>query len=225
MLDLDLRKQERKNSGLPDFLHKRTYNLIIGLCILYGFVLNALIVWALGPFFQRVNYFVLIIGYVICCIIGVVITRSNKPIMSFLGYNLVVIPIGAVVSVILPAFYITDILLAIIATGAVVLLMTVLSSVYPLLFAKLGRVLFFSLLISLVVQFVTLIFGYAGNIFNWIFVVIFSLYIGYDWYKAQVYPKTLDNAIDSALDLYLDIINLFLRLLQIFASSRNRRTN
>ena len=99
------------------------------------------------------------------------------------------------------------------------------NSVYPLLFAKLGRVLFLSLLISLIVQFVTLIFGYAGNIFNWIFVVIFSLYIGYDWYKAQVYPKTLDNAIDSAFDLYLDIINLFLRLLQIFASSRNRRTN
>ena len=145
--------------------------------------------------------------------------------MSFIGYNLVVIPIGAVVSVILPAFYIADILAAIVATGTVVLLMTTLSTLYPKFFAKLGGTLFLSLAISLVVELISFFLGYAGNIFNWIFVVIFSLYIGYDWHKSQVYPKTLDNAIDSALDLYLDIINLFLRLLQIFASSRNRRSN
>ena len=34
-----------------------------------------------------------------------------------------------------------------------------------------------------------------------------------DWAKAQEKPKTLDNAVDSAVDLYLDIINLFVRLL------------
>jgi FtsH-binding integral membrane protein len=40
--------------------------------------------------------------------------------------------------------------------------------------------------------------------------------MGFDWYRAQAYPKTVDNAIDSAVDLYLDIINLFIRLLEIF---------
>ncbi|MCR5192464.1 MAG: Bax inhibitor-1 family protein, partial [Bacteroidales bacterium] len=44
---------------------------------------------------------------------------------------------------------------------------------------------------------------------------LFSGYIGYDVAKSQAYPKTLDNAVDSALDIYLDIINLFIRLLSI----------
>ena len=33
-----------------------------------------------------------------------------------------------------------------------------------------------------------------------------------------MYPKTLDNAVDSALDIYLDVINLFLRILRILGS-------
>ena len=41
----------------------------------------------------------------------------------------------------------------------------------------------------------------------------YSADIWYDWAKAQNNVKTLDNAIDSAVALYLDVINLFLRLL------------
>ena len=64
--------------------------------------------------------------------------------------------------------------------------------------------------------------GGAGElIFLWVGAGIFTLYIGYDWYKAQAYPKTLDNAVDSALDLYLDIINLFLKILRILAKARS----
>ncbi len=41
------------------------------------------------------------------------------------------------------------------------------------------------------------------------------MYIGYDIYRSQQYPKTLDNAVDSALDIYMDIANLFIRILSI----------
>jgi hypothetical protein len=44
---------------------------------------------------------------------------------------------------------------------------------------------------------------------------LFSLYIGYDMYKASQVTKTVDNAIDVAINLYLSIINLFLTLLSI----------
>jgi FtsH-binding integral membrane protein len=40
-------------------------------------------------------------------------------------------------------------------------------------------------------------------------------------YRAQRYPKTADNAVDCAVDIYLDIINLFLRLLRILGRRRN----
>ena len=66
-----------------------------------------------------------------------------------------------------------------------------------------------------------MIIGYSGNLFNWFFVIIFSLYIAHDFSVAQMYPKTIDNAVDSALDIYLDIINLFIRILSIIARSKN----
>ena len=56
--------------------------------------------------------------------------------------------------------------------------------------------------------------------FDYIFVIIFSLYIGYDWQKSQAYPPTLDNAVDSAADIYVDIVNLFIRLLAILGRNK-----
>ena len=52
-------------------------------------------------------------------------------------------------------------------------------------------------------------------------VLIFSGYVGYDWSKAQIFPKTLDNAIDSAADIYVDIVNLFIRILRIMGKKNN----
>ncbi len=214
------RKLARLKSGEPDILSKSKYNLIIGLCIMYAFVVNAIIVWTCQDLFANLNMWVLLIGYFVCCLVGIFLSaKSKNPIVSFIGYNLVVVPIGAVLSVCLPGYPAKDILVATLTTAGVVLIMTLLATAKPLLFSKMGATLFLSLLIGIIAEVVAILLGYEGNIFNWIFVVIFSLYIGYDWCKAQAYPKTIDNAVDAALDLYLDIINLFLRLLEIFSDA------
>lgn len=219
MLNSQERKHNRMYSGLADTLTGRQYNLVIGGCLVYGFFLNAIIIILFGNFFLYMNPIALLIGYFVCCLAGIFLTVSNSPAVSFLGYNLVVLPIGALLSVFLPAYTGMDVLMAIIATGLVVLAMTGLSAAYPHVFARMGRTLFIALLLGFLVEIVAVfLFSYAGNIFNWFFVILFSLYIGYDWCKAQSYPKTLDNAIDSACDLYLDIVNLFIRLLEIFGS-------
>ena len=217
MFNLKERKKERLRNIVPDTISAQTYNLIIGACLLYGFLANALIVHFCSQFFMNMNQWVFIIGYFVCCIAGIIVTRSKKPIMSFIGYNLVVLPIGAVLSVCLPDFSGNDIMLAIVLTGAVVAVMMALATLFPKVFSKMGLALLIALTVALIAELVAMLLGYTGSIFSVIFVVIFSLYIGYDWYKAKSYPKTLDNAIDSALDLYLDIINLFIRLLDIIS--------
>ena len=60
-----------------------------------------------------------------------------------------------------------------------------------------------------------------SGIFNWVFVLIFSGYIGYDWYRAQNVAPTADNAIDCVCARYMDIVNLFIRLLRIFEKKQN----
>lgn len=214
------RRQERLNSGLPDFITTNVYNLLIGLTILYGVAVNAVMVFTCRDFFLRMNPIIFYIAYFVLVILGVLITRSNNPIASFVGYNFVVVPIGAVVSIAVPFYETSAILAAIIATAGVVTAMILLSTAFPRMFSKMGTTLIVTLILSFVAELVaTFVFGYGGDAFNWIFVILFSIYVGYDWHKAQIYPKTIDNAIDCALDIYLDVINLFIRLLQIFSKS------
>ncbi len=214
------RKAKRLAANIPDKLSANAYNLAIGLTILYGFLVNAIIVFTCGEFFASINYLVFIVGYFVCCILGILITASDNPFLSFVGYNLVVVPIGAVLAVCLPSYFITDILSAIIVTGTVVAVMMIIATSFPSAFSGMGTTLFIALSVSILAEFVATLLGYSGALFDWAFVVIFSLYIGYDWHKAQLYAKTLDNALDSALDIYLDIINLFVRILDLISKKK-----
>lgn len=213
------RKKQRMQSADFDKLSLRKYNLIIGLVVLYGFVVNALMVWQLSDFFIKMNPTALLIGYFVLIIIGSIMAYSKSALLSFIGYNLIVVPVGSLVAIAVPGYSIGSIISAIVATAGVVAVMILLSTIYPRLFSKLGTALFISLLLGIITNSIALLFGYAGDIFHWLFVIIFSLYIGYDWFRAQSYPRTLDNAVDSAIDLYLDAINIFINLLAIFGKS------
>lgn len=215
-LNLKERKEERFNSGLADTLSPGIYNLIIGGCIVYGFILNAIMVATCSEFALGLNPILFFVGYFVLCMAGIFLTVSTNPLVSFIGYNLVVVPIGLVLSVALEGEDSGQIMHAIIITGCIFVIMTCLATLYPQIFAKLGRVLFISLLVLIVTELVAmLIFHYTGTIFSWAGAAIFTLYIGYDWHVAQAAPKTLDNAIDAACELYLDLINLFLDILSL----------
>ena len=198
------------------------YNMIIGGLTLYGLVMNIVLCAVAGNFVASIDPMVLLIGYIVCCLAGSLMSAfSHNPVVSFIGYNLVAVPIGALLSLIIPTYDSGLIMSAIGATAVVTLAMIALSISFPSFFNRLGGVLLASLLIACLTAFIFSLFGLGGDVFNWIFVIIFSLYIGYDWNKAQRYPKTLDNAVDCALDLYLDIINLFIRLLRILSKAKD----
>ena len=211
------RKLERLHSELDDTLSVNSYNLVLGGCVLYGILMNIITVLLFSPIIIEMNPIIIIIGYLISCILGTIITRSSNPIVSFVGYNLIAVPIGILLSVCLPSSAFNDIIFSISLTGIIVLVMIFLSTMFPSFFSKLGRTLCISLLCIIIVELISILLGFRGTIFDYIIVGIFSLYVGYDWYKAQMYPKTLDNAIDSAMDIYLDIINLFIRILSIIS--------
>ena len=215
------RKKARMFSGIPDSVDERTYNVILGLTIFYGFFVNAIMIVTCYSLFSSLNIYIFLAIYFVCTIAGGLIARSTKPVISFIGYNLIVLPIGGLLSILLPMYSKKDVLSAVVITGVVVLIMVALSTFYPAVFLKMGRALFISLLVGLAAQLVAILLGYGGTLFSWLFVLIFSLYIGYDWSRAQAYPKTVDNAIDSAIDIYLDIINLFIRILSIIGRRRD----
>ena len=194
------------------------YNLTIGAVLLYGFIVNYFMVMTMGNIVTSINPIVFIIIYFICAFAGAYIIHNfDSPGASFFGYNLIVVPIGAVLALCLPAYSTSNIMLAIGLVAGIASVMMIMAMTFPKFFDSLGLTLFMSLTIAIIAEIIALICGYAGNIFNWLFVIIFALYIGYDWHKAQSEAKTFDNAIDAAANLYLDLINLFIQLLGIIS--------
>ena len=218
------RKQLRLESGEADRLSARSYNLALTGLLAYGLLLNAVIVYyfayPLMNALQGVSPWLLLAGYLVPTFLGIVLAaKSQNPAVSFVGYNLVVLPIGIMLSLVIPGLPAGIVVKAMALTGMVTVTMALISLVRPQLFLGLGRTLVIALVVGLVAELVaTSLFGYRGQLFDWFFVLLFSGYIGYDVAKSQAYPKTLDNAVDSALDIYLDVINLFIRLLSILSN-------
>ena len=217
------RKEERLNSGVGDQISVRRYNAVMLLTLLWGFLVNTVMVYYFAIPIMRllsgVGPLWIFIGYFVLAIAGIAISaRSTNPWISFLGYNLLVLPIGVLLCLILPGIPVAIVTKALLLTGIVTATMTVLGLVAPNVVLGMGRTLVIALIVGILAELVaTFLFHYSGTAFDWLFVVLFSGYIGYDVAKSQIYPKTVDNAVDCALDIYLDIINIFIRLLALLS--------
>ena len=206
------------------------YNLILGGVLFWGFLANALICFFTRSVIAEWNPIPILVGYLVFALVGVLMTRSRSAVVSFIGYNLVVLPLGFMLSLFLVGYEPYLITSVFLMTAAVTLTMMLLSLVFPRLFLSMGRALGITLLIVIVFQLIFTFVALATGVFNdshfllidWVVVVVFSLYIGYDWAIAQKRYRTVDAAVDSACALYLDIINLFIRLLRIMGRSRRR---
>ena len=227
MFDQAERKMERLYKPVMEneLVSDRVYNMYLGGVIAYGLLVNIIICMKFTGFALRMNPLLLFIGYFICVFAGTFISaKSNDPIISFVGYNLVVVPVGLIVSIAVYQYAgisTTIVSQAIVYTAGITVVMICCSLLKPEFFSGIGGVLFSGLLGLIILEGILLLFRVPQTITSIAAAVLFSMYIGYDYWKAQQYPKTIDNAVDSALDIYLDIINLFLRILSILGNSKS----
>ena len=214
-MEVDVFKRSRTTGQV---ISATAYNLTIGLTLIWGFAINWLMVTNIDPqSIASINPWVFFIGYFASCFFGIYLfDRSSNPLISFIGYNFVVVPFGLIINLVVSRYDATLVAEAIRITGLVTIGMMCLGSMYPDFFKKISGALTIALLLVIVVELVEIfVFGIHHGIIDWIVVLIFCGYIGYDWGRANQLPKTLDNAVDSAAALYMDIINLFLRILRI----------
>ena len=206
-------------------LSRRAYNAVIGGVLVVGLMINAAMAQYLpASAFEIMGTYpwAVIIGFLVVAFGSVfVIYKSDNPAVSFLGFIVLSAAFGYLVAAAVQSYTETTVTRAFMLTAAISLAMVVAATIAPGIFAKMGSALIAALVITLIAEIATIIFTHSDPIaFDYIFVVIFSLYIGYDWQKAQVYPPTLDNAVDSAADIYVDIVNLFIRLLAILGRDK-----
>lgn len=207
-------------------IEPRMYNSIMAGVVLWGLLVNVLLCAFVGDVSQFINPALFLIIYFVSSIAGVIIAgKSRKPLISFLGYNMMVIPLGLLISTLVAEYLEADpsiVTNTLLYTLIVVAVMTGAAVAFPNFFAKLGRVLLLALGASLILGVVLMLFHVDTVIYDVVVAGIFALYIGFDIYRSQQFEKTVDNAVDCALDIYLDIANLFIRLLSIIAKSKRR---
>lgn len=201
-----------------EIISSAAYNLTIGSTLCWGFAVNWWMVTNIHPqSIANINPWLFFIGYFAACFFGIYLfNTSNNPVVSFIGYNFVVVPFGLVINMVVSRYDATLVSDAIRITGLVTIAMMCLGTLFPAFFKKISGALTIALLLVIVVELVEIFFfSMRHGIIDWVVVLIFCGYIGYDWGRANQIPKTVDNAIDSAAALYMDIINLFLRILRI----------
>lgn len=218
MLDnLDTGVWSRPSGG--DTLSPKAYNMVIGLVLFYGFALNALIVNLVDvSLVAAISPIVFFVAYFVLAMIGTwIFVSSDRPLISFLGYNLVALPFGFVVNLAVAGVDPDVVKEAMTMTAMVTAAMALLGYLYPAAFFKMRRALFWSLLVVVIVELVMVfLFSVHHDIMHIIVIAIMSGYIGYDFAKANAISKTLDNAIDSAANLYMSIVIVFLRFVRLF---------
>lgn len=207
-----------------NMLDARVYLMAMGFFIVGGLFLTA--------FMASISYnwetsWTLVIFALVVPIAGIFVSLgSNNWLVSLAGYLMVVIPLGLLIGPFVALYTTVSVMKVLVVTILVAGGISLAGVIYPKSVEHWGGFLLVGLLVLIAGDFARIFMPFFGaeptalGLWDWIGVVLFSIFIFYDMNRAMRIPHTLDNAVDMAVALYLDIINLFLRLL---AASGSRK--
>ncbi len=144
---------ERTNIGEPE-ISSRLYNLTIGAVLCWGFWINWLMVGNIPvESITSINPWIFFIGYLVSCFFGIYLfSKSSNPLVSFAGYNFVVVPFGLIINIVVSNYDPSLVLEAIKVTGLVTGIMMLLGTMFPVFFQKISGALTIALIAVIVVE-------------------------------------------------------------------------
>ena len=195
----------------------RAYNLAMSALIFLGFC-----AMGAGAYFTSTMAFArmmmsgaalpLVFGSFILTIVGMVMMSAAASKQSV---GLFASTFGLTASFGLANYDLPTINTAFIATAAITFVFGALGVTFPKFFQRVYGIGFGILLATILVEIVLMFMGVSQSITDLIVIVVFAGFIGYDTYVATTVPPTLPNAVLMASNLFVDIINVFLRILNI----------
>ena len=210
----------------PKIISRRLYNAVLAGLVFLSFVVMALCSHITGTldflmFLSRhammFNVLTLVgsIGGLIVMSIG----RAQERLgFAMVGYVLFTLTFGFTTSLALAYYSLESISLAFSATAAIMVVFGVAGIAFPRFFARIQGVLVVGLLAVIGIEIVMMLMGVHQSFTDLAVILLFCGVIGYDVFRASTAVPTLANAVWYAVELYLDIINVFLRLLRLFGN-------
>ena len=204
-----------------DTIDARTFNLIFALTTIYGMFAYGV----MAAFCQNVHFNIWgALGVFVVAMAGCFVAASEAPIMNLLGLSMIAGGLGALSGPFIAQYKVASVVEIAAMTILITAILGAVGTLYPKSLENWGTLLFTFLIALIVAQIIfPLLYALAGlplqglrTLLDWVGVVLFSGYIVYDFNRAQFVAKTVDNAMDCGISVFLDIANLFIRLLELF---------
>lgn len=206
-------------------LSPRMFNLAVSGLIFLGFCVMGLGTYYTGTmdFAKAMSSVGGSFGFMVLTLVGTVAgifimsagASRQSAAISLVGYALFASTFGLLSSVALVRYDLPTINTAFAATAAITFVFGALGVTFPQVFKRVGGVCCGVLMALLLVEIVLAVMGVSQTITDYIVVIVFAGFIGYDTYTATQVEPTLPNAVMVATNLFMDIINVFLRILDI----------
>lgn len=207
--------------GLTLFISSVTSNSEAGMSLILGLVKGM----SSGMFLQKIFFIIIFFAFFLGLpLIGAMMSSlSNDALISFAGYHFIILPFGFLNSILFLVYESNSIYSIFLLTLIAASVMCLLGASFPDFFSQIGGALgaaLFALIVASIIN--TIFFGNSAKagLLDYIGAGIFCLYIGYDFWRATEVRKTFDNAVDIAVQLYLDMLNLMLYLLKIMGKRK-----
>jgi len=207
------------HSGTDHQLGERSYILCLMMWVMLGFAstgFGASLTWG-TPFSKWATLGLALITFLGCFLAAI----EALPIAIF-GYLLITFPFGAMLGPVV-ATYTKASLINVLGTTAILSLgMGGIGFIYPKSLGGLHTYLFGALWMLILSQFGTIILAAMGfpvqaawTWMDWFGVALFSGLLIYDVNQAVRSERTLLSSLGFAVAIYLDILNIFIRLLEL----------
>lgn len=206
-----------KRTGISE-MTRSTYSVLVCVFILIGMAMSAITaLFTQGMYFP---WWSLLIVLAITIGGSYLSIKAQNPILSFLGYVLIAVPFGAILGPVTAQYTSASIFSVFLVTMVLTIGLGIMGATTKADLSSWFPYLFGGLIVLLCGYFIVPITGLLGlpikgalSWLDWIGVVLFGFLIVFDWNRAMRIPYTKKNALASAVSIYLDILNIFTRLL------------
>ncbi len=201
-----------------------------------GFTAMFIVVAMLGASFSYGWTFTntwLYIGFLLVCMLasiggGALAHANDSPGVSLVGGGICAIAMGIMVGPFVALFTAASVAQALALAAIVVLATGAIGALLPQDLSAWGAPLFGLLLGAIFIQFGGIILAAFGvnmrlvfGILDWVVLLLFSAIMVYDLNMAKRLDMTLNNAIDVAVNVFVNFMNIFIRILSILGKSKS----
>ena len=183
---------------------------------------------------QTLLYNILSIGIIPIIVIELLIAilmgfriQKMKPFTTKLFYIIYSITTGITFSTIFLAYKMTSIVFVFLITAVVFGICAIIGYTTKLDLTKFSTILFVALISAFIVALLN-IFVFKSNqvelLLSIVFILVFLGYTAYDIHTVKYLMNSMDEekvAVYGAFQLYLDFINIFIRILELFGKSKD----